>query len=598
MLEPGAFAQALSPVEPVRSLSEATLAALHLTFSKLNHSPTAEMWTALKAIAETLEAMAEGTCEDAIHLSSLDPGVGKTTTVIQFLKALLSSPAHPDVAALICVKRREQIDAIVTEAGIAKHDFAVLTADPALNSLGRSTADEARVLFTTHAMVEKRSQGRPFASVAAFHYEGCPRAVRIWDEAILPGKPQTVSRDMIAGLFGPLRGHKPELADALEDLFTTLRTAEDGSLHQLPDLAEEHEVSLNEALRFVHGAPAAQKTAVEALWFLFGKYVTVRTDGHYGNTLLDYQDTLPSDITPLLVLDASVRVRSVYRFWEERRGGIKRLPEAAKHYGNHTLHVWNKAGGKRAFKNETGKKLIEGIACTIRTKPQEEWLVIHHKDALESTFEADVRALLADDSDKVHFLHWGVHDATNRYSNVPNVILAGTLFYRASHYEALGRLASGHPSRHGAFPETDRRQVKLGEHHHLILQALCRGAVRRCYDGGCPVTHTYIVAHSGTGIQASLSGIFPGARVVSWKPVLNALKGKVKEAFTYIQGSLSEDPSTRVSFKAVMEAVGWTSSGDFRKRIRGHEDFIEALKEAGIEEWGPKVRMTSFRMKP
>jgi hypothetical protein len=139
--------------------------------------------------------------------------------------------------------------------------------------------------------------------------------------------------------------------------------------------------------------------------------------------------------------------------------------------------------------------------------------------------------------------------------------------------------------------------VKLGEHHHLILQALCRGAVRRCCDGGCPLTHTYIIAHSGTGIQASLSSIFPGARVVPWKPVSNALKGKVKEAFTYIQGNLSECPSARVSFNSVIEAIGWTSAKDFRKRIRDHEDFTVASAEAGIEEWGPKVRKTSFRMK-
>src|SRR5262249_53710181 len=121
---------------------------------------------------------------------------------------------------------------------------------------------------------------------------------------------------------------------------------------------------------------------------------------------------------------------------------------------------------------------------------------------------------------------------------------------------------------------------------------------RRCYDGGCPVTHTYIIAHSGTGIQPSLSGIFPGASVVPWKPVSNALKGRVKEAFTFIQRSPSKDPSTVVNFKAVIDALGWTSAKDFKKRIRDHEDFTEALAEAGIEEWGPKIRMTGFRRKP
>ena len=64
----------------------------------------------------------------SIHLSSLDPGVGKTTTVIFFLRALLASKAHEDVAALVCVRRKDQIEAIVKEADLDAADFAVLTA--------------------------------------------------------------------------------------------------------------------------------------------------------------------------------------------------------------------------------------------------------------------------------------------------------------------------------------------------------------------------------------------------------------------------------------------------------------------------------------
>jgi hypothetical protein len=121
MMRPGAFAPAAQQLRPggilplattSRSLSEDTLAALRTSFSKHNHFPSDDMWTALKALADTLEEMANGTCKKAIHLSSLDPGIGKTTTVIHFLKALLASPSHLDVAALVCVRRRDQIEAI------------------------------------------------------------------------------------------------------------------------------------------------------------------------------------------------------------------------------------------------------------------------------------------------------------------------------------------------------------------------------------------------------------------------------------------------------------------------------------------------------
>jgi hypothetical protein len=56
-------------------------------------------------------------------------------------------------------------------------------------------------------------------------------------------------------------------------------------------------------------------------------------------------------------------------------------------------------------------------------------------------FEKVVRRLLVMGQGRVHFLNWGNH-ATNKFGDVPNVILAGTLFYRPSYYEALPRLVA------------------------------------------------------------------------------------------------------------------------------------------------------------
>ena len=87
------------------------------------------------------------------------------------------------------------------------------------------------------------------------------------------------------------------------------------------------------------------------------------------------------------------------------------------------------------------------------TRPDEAWLVVHHKkEGIDRDIEEEVRALLPPTA-RVHFLTWGAHDATNEFAAVPNIVLAGTLFLRASQYEALGRLASGHPSSRGRFDD-------------------------------------------------------------------------------------------------------------------------------------------------
>jgi hypothetical protein len=150
-------------------------------------------------------------------------------------------------------------------------------------------------------------------------------------------------------------------------------------------------LDLNGALRVLSRAPRGQVTlahehALTELWLLAGKTVSVRRDGAYGNTLLDYHETLPAGLAPLVVLDASGRVRETYRQWEKNRGGLETLSPAPKSYKNLTVHCWRTGGGKSAFR-ENGRTLIEGIVKTITDKPaDEEWLVVYHQDGIGVNF--------------------------------------------------------------------------------------------------------------------------------------------------------------------------------------------------------------------
>lgn len=561
-------------------LAEAAMASLGKRFEETNHHPSTTMLTALSEVAVIMQGMANGTCPPSIFLSALDPGVGKTQTIVHFVQALLRSESHSDVGVLLCVSRLAEIGSLVATMGLSKDQFGVFTSDKELNALGVAP-NEARVLFTTHSMVECRTEGRQFSEVWELAWNGRPRQVRVWDEAILPGRKLTLGRDDIASLFKPLRSVHPSLTEELDDLCSRLRSTEDGTALQLDDFAATHGVDLNDVLGLIQNCPEAQKSAAENLWHLSGKMVTVRKDGKFGQTILDYRDTLPEDLAPLLVLDASGRVRTVYRHWEERRGGLVSLSSAPKRYDNLTLHIWKTGGGKDAFRRN-GTKLVDGIASTIMTKADQEWLVVHHKDKCGEDFAREVMNLVGS-STKVHFLNWGSHDATNQFAHVPNVILAGTLFYRTSYYEALGRLGAGQPSSDGAFAEVDHRDVEVGEHSHLILQALCRGSVRCCEGDVCAPCNAYIIASVRSGIPKALPVIFPGCRVETWKPVRRALKGKVRQAERYITGCFAANPDGVLAFATVAKAIGMDAN-NFRRSVRKHPDFIEALAEEDIVE--------------
>lgn len=571
---------------PLGRLSAETIHRLKADFITKSHYPSPRMWAALSSIVGTLEQMADGTAKPKVHLSSLDPGVGKTQSIVQFLPVLLASQLHQDVSVIICAGRLRQIEAVVADArnaGLGDENFAVFTSDRELNKLGRGIEDRlnARVLFTTHAMVMKQCEdGGSFTEATDFHYRHQPRDVRVWDEAITPGLAVTLNQIDITSLIKPLSAQSDSFSARLFDLASDLRHKKDQARFTVPDLEAECGVDLNSLERAFSEAPEDQKIAANALWFLLGKQVTVRMDGRFGNAMLDYRETLPKGLAPLLVLDASSRrdVRETYNLWEAHRGGIIRLLEAPKDYAPLTIHHWAVSGSKSTFRDPTrGARLIRGVANTINLKPTEKWLVVHHKDP---EFETKVRALLTAEAADIAFLNWGAHDATNDYADVPNVILAGTLFFRPSHYEAIGRAAAGHPSSAGAFPRDQFERVRRGEHRHMILQAVCRGRVRKCDGSRCPPSNVYIVASRGSRIGDDLPNIFPGCHVVPWVPIETQLKGQVGDAVSFILDRT--ETGSFVSDAEVMEHLRIKDSSNFRRCVKKHADFVRVLDERGV----------------
>jgi hypothetical protein len=147
-----------APQETQPKLSEATLAGLRAAFAASDHHPSEQMWEALTALASVLENMVEGRCAPKVYLSSLDPGVGKTQSVVHFVRALMASEAHKGVGVLLCLSRLQEISALVQEMALAETNYAVLTGNEVLNKLGLGIerANEAQVLFTTQSMIERR----------------------------------------------------------------------------------------------------------------------------------------------------------------------------------------------------------------------------------------------------------------------------------------------------------------------------------------------------------------------------------------------------------------------------------------------------------
>ena len=587
-------------------LAVRTLWKLRRYFDTRNHRPSAAQWEALADLAGTLEAMANGVAKPRFYLSSLDPGVGKSQTLVQFVDALLASPLHNHVGVLICVSRLSEVRRMVDDIGIPPAMLSVRTSETELNALGTSDADKARVVVTTQQMIERRLADGSFSAAGFLSFEGKPRAVRVWDEAWLPGHPVTLSTDSMAFVLRRLSPLSSELRADVRAIFNEVETLPTGATYAVPDFADKYpSITLNDALSTIEGTDGSEearklrddeRAILSSLWFLSGKTVSVRRDGRFGNAVLDYRETFPPDLAPMVILDASGRVRATYQDLEKERGALVRLRSAPKDYSPLTVHVWQTGGGKSAFA-KNGDKLAAGIAKTIDTRPNERWLVVCHRSDGRSDVQRAVSSLLVSTPpENVSFITWGSHSATNEYADVPNVILAGTLFYRGSHYEALKRLAAGRPASSGPVTEGELWETQLGEHGHLILQALCRGAVRKCDGERCHASNAYVIASVRSGIPAALPSIFPGCKVVRWSPIPRALSGNIAAACDYVEAWASTaKPGDVLPFRQLQRDTGIPAK-TFKDTVRPSVPFLEALAEIGATEWGPKAYATGYQL--
>jgi hypothetical protein len=583
------------------TLADTTISSLRAFFAQSGHRPSGDHWEALRDIAATMERMADGCCEPKVFLSAVDPGVGKTQTVVHFARALIADPMRRQTGMVVCVGRISEAVAFAGALGADRKHFAILTGDAVANALGSDTPSAAQILITTQQRIERVCDGHTFGSAQVFWHRGAPRAVRVWDEAWLPGCTVTMGCDDLLLLVRPVRAVSGALADALWDFAEQLRHRQNGGAIDVPDFAANHGVPLYDLLAATSERRGKlrddQETALTALRVLSGRRARILRDNRTGATMLSYRNTLPADLAPLVVLDASARVRHTYSFMEEYRRNVVRLATAVKDYSPLQVHVWRTGGGKSAFESN-GDVLIEGIVKTILSKPDEGWLVVAHKAGGRlPDMSRKVRKSLPDDiiRENVKFTTWGNHMATNDFVEVPNVILAGTLFCRKPHYAALTHLAQNYDVAAGPVSDVDVRRTEQGEHANLILQALCRGRVRKSDGSRCLPMSAFVIASNQSRIPDHIADIFPGCTVQEWRPHKREPRGRVLQALQAIAALLLE--SHWLSYRDVARAIGMHDWRNFKRQVIDRDDWPGFLIERGYEEEAGPRRARGVRLK-
>lgn len=512
-----------------------TLHDLCSTLCKRGCPPSSEAIEGFKELFSALYDSASGKAVPSYYLASFDPGVGKTEAIVAFVKTWEESGFNPRGGILIAVETLSQVQSYVDRLGLKPSDFACFTSDAGLNRLGLGSAyrNMAKVVITTHSMIKSRvgeqvvrdARGGftkkvvKFEDADDFHYLFSKRKLVVWDEAFIPAKPISVSIHALAGLVSRFEHLGGGLPDDIADLVAAVSAGAVGAeFHVPPSFVKAKALSGGGTLP--DGSPVADDDArtLDAIARASGRTLVLKK---YGGTsslrLVGAASPLPPDFGPVVILDASGRVRGTYKVME-RCGVLTRLPVVRNDYRNMHLHFWHTPCVKATLRDPLkAAGLFDAVAEAIQRRSDEEWLVIGPKPqtagrGLDVMREIGLR--LPGGAIAINYVHFGKHTATNDYAHIKNVIILGSHILPDAAYDAL--VTASNNGDHLALSDAERNEFIEAEATHNVLQAVLRANGRNSAGGiagGCNV-HVALSLNISAGICQEA---FPGCEFDMWK---------------------------------------------------------------------------------
>ncbi|QTH23443.1 hypothetical protein HRJ34_08075 [Rhizorhabdus wittichii] len=518
-----------------------------------------------------------GASSSEIIVFPADPGFGKSLKSAEKL-GIMVKYGSLDKGALVVVSRLWEIDAYIKNAGLTDHDYAVFTGDAGYNvkGLGSGKVDEATVLLTTQQMFRSRVKGKLFADCSEFHFHGAPRGLRLWDETIDPAEAVCISRDQLTALFLPLRPVEPKFVATLEEFIGICDRAAGDDMISISSAFARMAIGVESARKKLLDKP--QRETLKGLGLMEGTEAVKTPFYGTGWALAGCSHQLPADIAPLIVLDASARVRRTYDLWQKRCPDVQVLEPLALRYDDLTFHLWKTGSGKSTLrKADKRNAILDRAADLLNRDPHEDWLVISHKADFVMDIEDELRKRLVNPS-QFKFVNWGNHHGTNDYGHLKKVLVVGPQLYSPAAYRAKYAAAAGTV---GPVNPTDLQAVERGEIAHNLLQAICRSHVRNQNKGFCGKADVYVIMADRNDPEGLLNETFPNCAISAWSPA-RPVKGKAGEIIRHLEAYFSDPKNLSISKADLRAATGMTIKANLTRILR-HEQVKAYLLSKGLE---------------
>ncbi|CAM3667183.1 hypothetical protein [Polynucleobacter antarcticus] len=544
---------------------------------------------------------------------ALDCGLGKTLSVVALASAI-HQLGLDSKSIMICQSKISElclmVDALL-EAGVPPqkiglvHSYTYAPSSPILDgevinmdgsvrkgyaakpSNAKEDSTQFQFLLVSHSKVKGKRE-----IVKHTQFKGKPRTLTIWDESFISTEATSIGlRDLKTAIqeFENTQFNNPEVDHYISwlkrsyDLLIKEENAQKQgtpvSVLTLPYLSDI------EATKFEGLSKYNQKDKryewrqmLRDLLKMSSDPVRVSLAG--GEAVLQFNDSISKELTNLVVLDASYRIRELVKVdptLTEPKFFVHR--HNLKSYEDVVLHRMNYYGSRLSAENSVkSPKIAKEIALVIKEIPLNEAVCLftfkwtdkrklHHaqviKDALESEgINLSSQVTLRDGSVKPRFIFktWGQETGSNNASYCSHLFMAGVL--RQQENSFLAQLVGQSQDILRDIDQSLLNQAMVSEFAHLVYQAGLRSQARIVSKGKALPAHLYLVLDEPR-IEEPLREIMRGLQVVEWIPqdtslmkreAIEGIAKVIRDGFTQLNlGSL-----TQISVRAFKQTYGLT----------------------------------------
>ena len=445
-------------------------------------------------------------------------GVGKTSSIRGFLKALTIMGVAHDKRIIICAEKVEALCELkrnlINDDGIEEDLISLLHSyehnpkfkDQPIERTASEPADKDYGTFTllTHMKFRKAFEKLPSYDLL------------IHDEALVLGDGLSIEvaelEAEIARYITLIQGRILRATDDQKELVEWLSSIHDDLDGDNGDIVsfDPLPMTLNETIK---AAKSIRKDNQVLISFIrnVGEGISLRLlRDQQGSHVLSIDNLIPKDLRNIAVLDASYSIRHLMSY--DKSIEEHRINDSIKSYENVCLHIAKaKAGRNALFGSLSGDQtvLIDEVAHIADREASKgrNVLIFTFKDVGIMSPSNTLKRRMK--SKNVRFLTWGHETAINSYSDCDVVIFCGVLTLPVPSVAAMALAHSGDIRT----PITNISTIVRSEKVHSLYQALSRGCCRKMVNGKASSMDAYIFCHDAFSVTSSLKTVMKGVKV-------------------------------------------------------------------------------------